>query len=441
MARSLRFPTSLMFSTLAWLGVGCGEPPADMLPPGDTPVVKATYHSDIKPLLERYCVGCHQSGEIAPFTLTDYDSVKGRAALIVSAVEQNRMPPWQPSDESLPMHYSRKLRPQDKKLLLDWLADGAPVGDAKSVPRSDFPPAEVATPPRADLTLKLKTPYRPNAAPAGGTDDYRCFVFDPMLDRDRYITAGIVNPDNRPIVHHVVAYMIPPEKAAQAVGQDKGDGYTCFGGPGVSGATPSIVLAWAPGGTSMRTPENTAFKLPKGAVLVVQMHYNVLADNGKGDASSVVLELTDTPPQRTLMNMFMAKPNLLIKANDPASHHEQGAPLSEITRRLGLPSGELIVYGAFPHMHLLGTRIALSILGGPLAVEIPHWDFHWQATYMFKDPFTIKPTDLVHISCDYDNSAANQPMVNGQPRMSQDVTWGEGTLDEMCVSLLLVSAK
>jgi hypothetical protein len=442
MARPDNPSISLLISTLAVFGAGCGEPTADMLPPGTTPPVeKATYHRDIKPLMERYCTSCHKSGEIAPFTLTDYESVKGRAALITSAVQDGRMPPWLPSDDSLPMHYSRKLRPEDKKLLLDWLADGAPAGDAKSLPRSDFPPAEQATPPRADMTLQLKTPYLPKMAPTGGEDDYRCFVFDPMFDRDRYLTAGQVNPDNRAVVHHVVVYMIPPDKAALAISQDKGDGYTCFGGPGVAGAMPSIVVAWAPGGTSMRTPDSTAFKLPKGSVLVLQMHYNLIADNGKGDRTGVDLELTDTPPSRTLLNMIMAKPGLLIKANDPKSLHEQGAPLSVIAPRIGLPDGELMVYGVFPHMHLLGTRIAVSIIGGPMAIEIPRWDFHWQATYMFKEPFVMKPADILHISCEYDNSPANQPMVNGQPQMSRDVTWGEGTLDEMCVSLLLVAAK
>jgi hypothetical protein len=446
MARHLTFATNLLgclFLGALTGALGCSDASLNM-PPDETenenlPAATATYHSDIKPLMARYCVGCHKSGEIAPFSLDSYKAVQSRVALITAAVKSGAMPPWLPSEEGLPLHYERKLRPQDQKLLLDWLAAGAPEGDATATPRSDFPPAEQATPPRPDLKLELKTPYRPNAKDGG--DDYRCFVFDPMLDRDRYLTAGEVKPDNRSIVHHVVVYMIPPEKAAAAQMQDKGDGYTCFGGPGVSGAIPAITVSWAPGAPSMRTPEGTAFKLPKGAVLVLQMHYNTITDNGKGDATGVVLELTDTPPKHELLNLIMAKPNLLIKANDANSHQEQGAPVSIITKQLKLPMSDLTVYGAFPHMHLLGKHINVSVVGGVTAMDIPRWDFHWQGTYMFKEPWTLKQTDILSIACDYDNSAANQPMVNGMPRVPQDVTWGEGTLEEMCVSLLLVSAK
>ena len=418
---------------------GCSDVPGDM-PPDESPQMQtqATYYSDIQPLMERYCVSCHKTGEIAPFTLGDYEAVKGHARQITAAVQNDLMPPWLPSDDSLPLHYSRKLRPEDKKLLLDWLAAGAPEGDAKRLPRTDIPPAERATPPRNDLTIQLGAPYRPNAA--GGGDDYRCFAFDPKLDRDRFLTAGQVNPDNGSIVHHVVLYVIPPAQAAQAMALDKGSGYTCFGGAGISGAMASIVLAWAPGGTSMRTPDATAFKLPKGAAFVLQMHYNMLSDNGKPDQTGVVLELSDNAPSRELLNMFIANPKLMIKAGDANAHQEVSVPLSYIAPRLGLPSGDLTVYGAFPHMHLLGKHINVSVLGGPNALDIPRWDFHWQATYMFKEPFTIKPADILHLECDWDNSAANQPMVNGMPQTPRDVSWGEGTLDEMCVSLLLISS-
>ena len=36
-------------------------------------------------------------------------------------------------------------------------------------------------------------------------------------------------------------------------------------------------------------------------------------------------------------------------------------------------------------------------------------------------------------TCAYDNSAANQPVINGEHVEPRDVTWGEGTLDEMCL--------
>ena len=44
--------------------------------------------------------------------------------------------------------------------------------------------------------------------------------------------------------------------------------------------------------------------------------------------------------------------------------------------------------------------------------------------------------DEVEITCTYDNSAANQPVVDGQPREPAQVGWGDGSYDEMCLDYL-----
>jgi len=45
----------------------------------------------------------------------------------------------------------------------------------------------------------------------------------------------------------------------------------------------------------------------------------------------------------------------------------------------------------------------------------------------------------VRWACEYDNSAANQPLINGVAGMPADVVWGEGTTEEMCVGVLYVT--
>jgi hypothetical protein len=42
------------------------------------------------------------------------------------------------------------------------------------------------------------------------------------------------------------------------------------------------------------------------------------------------------------------------------------------------------------------------------------------------------------MTCVYDNSAAHQPVVNGVQQAPRDVAWGEGTLDEMCLTYAVV---
>ncbi len=47
----------------------------------------------------------------------------------------------------------------------------------------------------------------------------------------------------------------------------------------------------------------------------------------------------------------------------------------------------------------------------------------------------------MHLQCWWDNSAENQPLVDGVPKPSVDVGWGEGTFDEMCLGVLLISRQ
>ncbi|MEO1335143.1 MAG: hypothetical protein AAFV29_05850, partial [Myxococcota bacterium] len=48
-------------------------------------------------------------------------------------------------------------------------------------------------------------------------------------------------------------------------------------------------------------------------------------------------------------------------------------------------------------------------------------------------PMTIAPGEGVKITCTYDNSAEHQPFVDGVQQPPRNVTWGEGSLDEMCL--------
>jgi hypothetical protein len=51
----------------------------------------------------------------------------------------------------------------------------------------------------------------------------------------------------------------------------------------------------------------------------------------------------------------------------------------------------------------------------------------------------VNPGDRLYIECEWDNSPANQPVFDGELRAPQDVTWGEGTYDEMCASSIYIT--
>ena len=397
-----------------------------------------TYHHDIKPIVDRYCGSCHVAGGIAPFALSSYDDLVRAGDSVRSAVAAGTMPPWSPSQDSRPLRASRAMAPQHKDALLRWLDGTRPMGDAGDPVRDDITAAEVIGPARPDLVLDPGFAYTPQNS---RDDDYHCFIFDPKLTADRFLTAGTVHPDNQRIVHHVIAYEIPESDAALIRSKDVGgQGYTCFGAPGTT-APPVTLFGWAPGSPGTRLPEGTALRLKKGSLIVVQLHYNVLAGPGQVDRTTMDLEVSDLPPARELHALPLARPKqLMIPAGSADGVQTILVPLSVVTTLFKLPSNKLTVYAHTPHMHLLGKSIT-TWLNDEKILDIPRWDFHWQGAYQFVAPYTATGSDLFKLECRFDNSASNQPLVDGVKQPPRDVTWGEGTRDEMCLNYLLLSAE
>ena len=70
------------------------------------------------------------------------------------------------------------------------------------------------------MTLRMPEAYTPSAPTGAGTDDYRCFLLDPELSDDVYLTGTFVKPGNADVVHHVILFTAPPEQVAEAEAMD-----------------------------------------------------------------------------------------------------------------------------------------------------------------------------------------------------------------------------
>jgi hypothetical protein len=69
-------------------------------------------------------------------------------------------------------------------------------------------------------------------------------------------------------------------------------------------------------------------------------------------------------------------------------------------------------------------------------IDVPKWNFEWQMDY-FYDPSAAVPfaaDDSLTVQCEYDNSPEHQPVLNGVKLVPTQVTWGEGSFNEMCLN-------
>src|SRR5690349_21254967 len=99
-------------------------------PTADAP----TYTRDVAPILYKNCTGCHRPGEIGPMSLLSYKDVRPWVRSISTRVSADTMPPWHADPSVGEWSNDRRLDPKDKATLLQWIANGAPEGDAKDMP-------------------------------------------------------------------------------------------------------------------------------------------------------------------------------------------------------------------------------------------------------------------------------------------------------------------
>jgi hypothetical protein len=100
------------------------------------------------------------------------------------------------------------------------------------------------------------------------------------------------------------------------------------------------------------------------------------------------------------------------------------------------------IRAAAGHMHLLGRSIKIQVNPGtPQArtvLDLPVWDFDNQGAKPLKKPVHLAAGDTVRVTCRHDQSLRDRlPAFKGT--QEKYVVWGEGTTDEMCLGLLLVT--
>lgn len=416
-----------------------------------------TYWEHIKPIIDARCANCHVEGGIGPFPLESYEDVAEVLPVIGFVVSSRQMPPWQPSHEGKPLLGDMSLSDEEIARITTWVDRGGPEGD----PADEGPalPRTSADLSRVDATLTMAEPFTPTLAP----DEYRCFVLDWSFTTTKYVTGHRVNPGNTSIVHHAVGFIVAPELAERVLAfdaADPGPGYGCFGGP-----TPekedqlpaSFAVSWAPGNFGLDRPAGTGIAVRPGSLFVLQVHYNLDHPTDPGpDLTTVDLSLADDVATRAFtlpwfdFTWYFQPEQMLIPAGESRVTHAYEATLSGSGGVTALAEGEtfaegVLLHAALPHMHTFGERITISVTRAngsrETLLEIPKWDFHWQREYVFAEPQVINPGDKLAVACEWDNSDRAQPFVDGERQSPRDLTWGEGTADEMCIAMIYVTPR
>jgi hypothetical protein len=326
------------------------------------------------------------------------------------------------------------------------------------------------------VTVRMPSAYTPSAPTGVGTDDYRCFLLDPKIATDSFITGFNVLPGNPDVVHHVILFRVPPDLVGQAEERDAetpGQGWTCFGTSGL-GNDGSIddapwLGAWAPGGSEQLYGKGLGEPFTAGSRVIMQVHYNLL-EGSEPDTSAAEIRLTSDPHTKALQTRLLPAPvELPCRPGKGGDLCDRDKALADVRARFGDGPGSLAnglhflcgggpagptqsctrevtapetIRGVAGHMHLLGRSITVEVdPDTPRArtiLDIPVWDFDNQGSRP-TPPIHLKRGDTIKVTCTHSQDLRDQLPAFATQREDRYIVWGECTTDEMCLAILLVT--
>jgi hypothetical protein len=248
--------------------------------------------------------------------------------------------------------------------------------------------------------------------PATGTIPYRYVKVPTNTTQDKWVSAIEVRPTAPEVVHHILVFITFPtgDPRAKAALRE-------FAG-GVKGYFAGMV----PGQGHVVFPEGTAKLLPKGAVLVFQIHYTT---NGKPaqDRPRIGLRFAPEKPEYEILTRAAANQTFQIPPNDPNFEVTASHMFFRPARLLSVN----------PHSHVRGKafRYELFYPDGrrDVILDLPRYDFNWQIEHQFATPIDVPAGTRLQVTGWYDNSANNP----ANPDPSKTVKFGEQTWDEMMI--------
>jgi mono/diheme cytochrome c family protein len=382
--------------------------------PADPPV---TFAKDVASIFQEKCETCHRPGQGAPMNLQTYKDARPWARSIRERVATRNMPPWH-LDKSIGIqHYAndRSLSEKQIRTIVQWVDEGAPLGDPKDLPRPKVWPDDswqyakiIGQEPDIVVTSA------PVTIPAVGQDEWWKPVSDVPIAEERWIRAVEMRPATlagRRITHHAVTMLVQYEPSSpEGMGGDAG-----------------LLMEWSIGKSYDAFRSDTGKLLLPGAKVRWDIHYH-----SAGEPVTDHLELAiylypkgTKPEHRTRLSSPLAM----------YSKNELDIPPNSITASQGftLLRSAARIENFQPHMHLRGKAMAMQAILPDGTVEmlsyVDRFDFNWMVNYIYTDDAApvLPKGAMLRITAWYDNTSANKY----NPDPNQWVGYGDRTIEEM----------
>jgi hypothetical protein len=391
---------------------------------------KINFETNIKPILTKHCVNCHQNGGIAPFALDNWNDVDARAIMIGAVTASKYMPPWR-ADTSF-QHYKNEnyLSKTEIELIQQWIQDEQPRGSVERRKEKLIPQNKVKKKQGTTVQIGFNRAF---VIKGENKEEFRFFHLPSKIKENGYIQSIEFAPGNKKQVHHS-RIMIDTTQSISGIDGLSEEDSSILKYQTKPLADP-FLFGWVPGNDKIIFPKGIGKKIYANSDFIVNVHY-VPSPIQVIDSSSIIIQLSNDPIEREAETLTLTENNI---SNQPFIIYPNKK--STFYMRSPILQDSISLISIMPHMHLLGKSFksyAITPDGTivPL-VNVPSWDFNWQTTYQFKK-FTVLPKGtVIYAEATYDNTNEN-PLNPYKP--ARTVGYGWGSKDEM-MNLILYYVK
>jgi hypothetical protein len=391
---------------------------------------KINFETNIKPILTKHCVNCHQNGGIAPFALDNWADVDARAIMIGAVTASKYMPPWR-ADTSF-QHYKNEnyLSKTDIELIQQWIQNDQPRGIVERRKEKGSQQIKIKKKQGNEIQIGFNRAF---VIKGENKEEFRFFHMPSKIKENGYIQSIEFVPGNKKQVHHS-RIMIDTTQSISGIDGLSEEDSSILKYQTKPLADP-FLFGWVPGNDKIIFPKGIGKKIYANSDFIVNVHY-VPSPIQVVDSSSIIIQLSNEPIEREAQTLTLTENNIsnqpfIIYPNKKSTFYMRSPVLQD----------SISLISIMPHMHLLGKTFksyAITPDGNiiPL-VHVPSWDFNWQTTYQFTK-FTLLPKgSVIYAEATYDNTNEN-PLNPYKP--ARIVGYGWGSKDEM-MNLILYYVK
>ena len=310
-----------------------------------------TFTKDVAAIFNKNCVSCHQPGEIAPMSLTTFESARPWVRSIRKAIAERTMPPWYADPAFGEFANDPRLSAADAATIVRWIDEGARQGDPKDLPASATVAGEWKLG-KPDLVLSMIAPAQVPASRRRIIQDY---PIDPMtFKEDTYVEQLEVVPSNRSVTHHAIVN-VRDEAGAHRIG------------------------GYQPGGATTVYPRGIVRMIPKRSSLTLNMHYNPKGEPAT-DRTKIALVFARGPIDRVAITAMSGTRELDIPPG--ASHYEAKGNAFVFTE-------DAHIISLLPRMNERGKDYRYTLIypdgTSKVLLSVPKFNPDWQPSYVFKE--------------------------------------------------------